>query len=62
VSAAKEALDDAKLEQDPAGVVYCLSQLAGLYGLQGDLQAAFRTYHEGLSWVSDISYAPLVEA
>lgn len=62
VSAAKEALDDAKLEQDPAGVVYCLSQLASLYGLQGDLQAAFRTYHEGLSWVSEISYAPLVEA
>jgi tetratricopeptide (TPR) repeat protein len=62
VSAAKEALNDAKLEEDPAGVVYCLSQLASLYSLQGDLQAAFRTYHEGLSWVSEISYAPLVEA
>jgi len=62
ISMGNEALVDAKLEHDPAGVVYCLSQLAGLYGLQGDLQAAFRTYHEGLSWVSQISYAPLVEA
>ncbi|HUB28971.1 MAG TPA: CHAT domain-containing protein [Terracidiphilus sp.] len=62
VATAKEALADAKLEDDPAGVVYCLGQLASLYSLQGDLQAAFRTYHEGLSWVSEISYAPLVEA
>lgn len=62
LAAAKDALDDAKLEQDPAGVVYCLSQLASLYGLQGDVQAAFRTYSEGLAWVSEISYAPLIEA
>src|ERR1700761_5275145 len=62
LSTAQEALDDAKLEHDPAGVGYCLSELAELYGLQGGRQAAFRTYHEGLSWISQISYAPLIEA
>ena len=62
LAAAREALDDAKEEQDWAGVVYCLSQLAGLYSQGGDLQSAFRAYAEGIQWVSSIAYAPLVEA
>ena len=62
LAAAHEALDDAKVEQDRAGVVYCLSQLAGLYSQRGDLQGAFRSYYEGIQWVSTIAYAPLVEA
>jgi len=55
-------LRDAKEEHDPAGVVYCLSQLADLYRQQGDLESAFRTFQQGLAWVNNISYAPLVEA
>ncbi len=49
-------------ERDTAGVVYCLSQLAGLYQQQGDLESALRTFYQGLAWVSEIGYAPLVEA
>ncbi len=60
--AAQEALSDAQAEHDTAGVVYCLSQLAGLYQQEGDLENALRTFHEGLAWVADIGYAPLVEA
>jgi CHAT domain-containing protein len=62
LAAAEEALRDAKEEHDPAGVVYCLSQLADLYRQQGDLESAFRTFQQGLAWVNNISYAPLVEA
>lgn len=62
VASARQALDDAKAVRDPAGVVYCLSQLAGLYTQRGELQNAFRTYSEGIRWVSAIGYAPLVEA
>ena len=62
LAAAREALDDAKKEHDPAGVVYCLSQLAGLYSQRGELESAFRSYFEGIQWVSSIGYAPLVEA
>lgn len=62
LAAAQEALKDAQAEHDTAGVVYCLSQLAGLYQQQGDLENALRTFHEGLAWVADIGYAPLVEA
>ena len=57
-----EALSDAEQEHDPAGVVYCLSQLAELYRQQGDLEAAFRTFQQGLAWVKEVDYAPLVEA
>ena len=60
--AAEDALMDAKDEHDPAGVVYCLSQLADLYLQQGDLEGAFRTFQQGLGWVKDVDYAPLVEA
>jgi CHAT domain-containing protein len=62
LATAEEALLDAKEEHDPAGVVYCLSQLADLYRQQGDLEGAFRTFQQGLAWVKDVEYAPLVEA
>lgn len=62
LAAAQEALKDAQDEHDPAGVVYCLSQLAGLYEQRGDLEGALRTFHQGLSWVSELGYAPLIEA
>lgn len=62
LAAAQEALHDAEEERDAAGVVYCLSQLAGLYQQQGDLEGALRAFYQGLAWVSDINYAPLVEA
>jgi len=62
LATAEEALTDAKEEHDPAGVVYCLSQLAELYRQQGDLEGAFRTFQQGLAWVKDVEYAPLVEA
>jgi CHAT domain-containing protein len=62
LATAQEALEDAQEEHDTAGVVYCLSQLAGLYQQQGDLESALRTFYQGLAWVSEIGYAPLVEA
>ena len=62
LTAAKEALQDAEQEHDPAGVVYCLAQLANLYRQQGDLEGALHAFHEGLEWVSHVNYAPLVEA
>ena len=62
VAAGRQALQDAEAERDIAGVVYCLSQLADLYQQQGDLESALRTFYQGLAWVSDIRYAPLVEA
>jgi CHAT domain-containing protein len=62
LATAEEALTDAKEEHDPAGVVYCLSQLAELYRQQGDLEGAFHTFQQGLAWVKDVAYAPLVEA
>jgi CHAT domain-containing protein/tetratricopeptide (TPR) repeat protein len=62
LATAQDALKDAQDEQDTAGVVYCLSQLAGLYQQQGDLESALRTFYQGLAWVSEIGYAPLVEA
>lgn len=62
VAAGSQALQDAEAEHDIAGVVYCLSQLADLYQQQGDLENALRTFHQGLAWVADIHYAPLVEA
>jgi len=62
LATAEEALTDAKEEHDPAGVVYCLSQLAELYRQEGDLEGAFRTFQQGLAWVKDVEYAPLVEA
>jgi CHAT domain-containing protein len=58
----KEALHDAEQEHDPAGVVYCLAQVADLYRKQGNLEGALHTFHEGLEWVGHIDYAPLVEA
>ncbi len=62
LAAVRKALDDAKEEHDPAGLVYCLGQLAGLYSRRGDLQSAFRAFSEGIQWASGIGYAPLVEA
>ena len=62
LAAAKEALHDAEQEQDAAGVVYCLAQVADLYRQQGDLESALHTFHEGLEWIGHINYAPLVEA
>src|SRR6185312_9961455 len=62
LSTAREALLDAEQEHDPAGVVYCLSQLAELYRQQGDLEAAFRTFQQGLAWIKEVGYAPLIEA
>jgi CHAT domain-containing protein len=62
LAAAKEALHDAEQERDPAGVVYCLAQVANLYRQQGDLEAALHTFHEGLEWVGHVDYAPLIEA
>jgi CHAT domain-containing protein/Flp pilus assembly protein TadD len=62
LAAAKEALHDAEQEHDPAGVVYCLAQVANLYRQQGDLEGALKTFHEGIEWVGHIDYAPLVEA
>lgn len=62
LATAQEALKDAQQERDTAGVVYCLSQLADLYQQQGDLEGALRTLHQGLVWVSELGYAPLVEA
>jgi tetratricopeptide (TPR) repeat protein len=62
LGAAKEALHDAEQERDPAGVIYCLAQVANLYRLQGDLEGALHTFHEGLEWVGHVDYAPLVEA
>jgi CHAT domain-containing protein len=62
LAAAKEALHDAEQERDPAGVVYCLAQVANLYRQQGDLEGALHAFHEGLEWVSHVDYAPLVEA
>jgi hypothetical protein len=62
LATAQEALKDAQEERDTAGIVYCLSQLAGLYQQQGDLENALRTFYQGLAWVSEIGYAPLVEA
>ena len=60
--AAKEALGDAEQEHDPAGVVYCLAQVANLYRQQGNLEGALHAFHEGLDWVGHVDYAPLVEA
>jgi CHAT domain-containing protein len=62
LAAAKEALHDAEQERDPAGVVYCLAQVANLYRQQGNLEDALHTFHEGLEWVGHVDYAPLVEA
>lgn len=62
LAAAKEALHDAEQEHDPAGVVYCLAQVANLYRQQGDLEGALHAFHEGLEWVGHVDYAPLVEA
>jgi tetratricopeptide (TPR) repeat protein len=62
IRTAQEALADAKSEKDAAGVVYCLAQLANTYRLQGDFEGAFRDFREGLRWVDQISYSPLVEA
>jgi tetratricopeptide (TPR) repeat protein len=62
LTAATEALHDAEQEHDPAGVVYCLAQVANLYRQQGALEHALQTFHEGLEWVGHIDYAPLVEA
>ena len=62
LATAQEALKDAQQEHDTAGVVYCLSELADLYQQQGDLEGALRTFHQGLVWVSELGYAPLVEA
>lgn len=62
LAAAQEALKDAQEEEDTAGVVYCLSQIADLYQQQGNLEDALRTFQQGLVWVSGIGYAPLVEA
>src|SRR5882757_4571157 len=62
LTAAKEALYDAEQERDPAGVVYCLAEVANLYRQQGNLEGALHTFHEGLEWVGQVDYAPLVEA
>jgi CHAT domain-containing protein/Flp pilus assembly protein TadD len=62
LAAAKEALRDAEQERDPAGVVYCLAEVANLYRQQGDLEGALHTFHEGLELVGHVDYAPLVEA
>jgi CHAT domain-containing protein len=62
LAAAKEALHDAEQERDPAGVVYCLAQVANLYRQQGDLEGALHAFHEGIEWVGHVDYAPLVKA
>jgi tetratricopeptide (TPR) repeat protein len=62
LSTVNEALQDAKQERDAAGVVFCLSQLAELYRQQGDLESALRTFRNGLAWIGQIDYAPLVKA
>jgi CHAT domain-containing protein len=62
LAAAREALHDAEQEQDTAGVVFCLAEVANLYRQQGDLDGALRAFHEGLEWSGHLGYAPLVEA
>ena len=62
LAAANEALRDAEQEHDPAGVVYCLAQVANLYRQQGNLEGALHAFHEGLDSVGHVDYAPLVEA
>jgi tetratricopeptide (TPR) repeat protein len=61
-ASAREALTDAEQVEDTAGVVFCLSELANLYRLQGDPQQAFQTFREAEAWSKDIRYAPLVLA
>ncbi len=61
-AAAREALTDAEETQDPAGVVFSLTELAGLYRQQGELQSAFQSFQEAQAWAEDIRYAPLVQA
>jgi len=61
-AAAREALTDAEQTEDTAGVVFCLTELANLYRLQGDPQRAFHAFREAESWSSDLRYAPLIQA
>ncbi len=58
----REALTDAEQAQDTAGVVFCLTELASLYRLEGDPQSAFRAFREAEGWSEDIRYAPLIRA
>jgi tetratricopeptide (TPR) repeat protein len=60
--AGREALNDAEQVQDTAGVVYCLTELANLYRLEGNPQAAFQAFREAELWSQDIRYAPLIQA
>ena len=62
LAAGREALQDSEQVKDSAGVVFSLSQLAGIYQRQGDFESAFQTFRQGLNWVQSIKYAPLVEA
>jgi tetratricopeptide (TPR) repeat protein len=60
--AGREALADAEQVQDTAGVVYCLTELANLYRLEGNPQAAFQAFREAELWSQNIRYAPLIQA
>lgn len=58
----RDALSDAELSQDTAGVVFSLTELANVYRLEGDPQGAFEAFREAERWSHDIRYAPLIEA
>jgi CHAT domain-containing protein/tetratricopeptide (TPR) repeat protein len=60
--AGRGALTDAELSQDTAGVVFSLTELADVYRLEGNPQAAFEAFREAEKWSQDIRYAPLIEA
>lgn len=60
--AGRLALEDAKASEDPAGVVFSLSELADVYRQQGNFQAAFQSFRDGIGWAERIHYAPLIQA
>jgi CHAT domain-containing protein len=62
IAAGKEALADSEQAQDPAGVVFSLTELATLYREQGKYELAFQTFRKAIAWGESIHYAPLVEA
>jgi CHAT domain-containing protein len=62
ISAGQEALSDSEKSEDPAGVVFSLTELGTLYRAQGRFEAAFETFRRAIAWGESIHYAPLIEA
>lgn len=62
VTAGQEALTDSEQTEDPAGVVFTLTELGTLYRKQGRYEEAFETFRRATAWGESIHYAPLIEA